>query len=550
MDTTLNSQKGQAQELLAFSGDLRQKASLAFGALAHAPLVLAHLSQMWGKPHFGYIAVVPIAIGIFAYLRSKEFPFQQTKPAAAGSIVQVIGIATLVIASVLFSPWLGMVAFLINIGGWLLWTQGWANTRRWFAPWLIATLTIGLPFNLDETLILRLKDVSTILASGILDQFGVLHLRSGNVIDVPQKRMFVAEACSGINSFFVTIAFGLCCALWMHRGLIHTLLLVLLSAVVVLFENTMRLVLVVAAAARGQDLLEPTRHDMLGIVLFMCALALVLSTDRLLSVFLPESDKDDRNSRLSHSEGTIPPSRIWHAQWWFPVLLVPCLLVQWMHSPANASPLRSSTQEFLVPELGPDFLPLTLGSLSRIDYRLEERDPSNPFGPNSQVWIYRQGDLQVEVTLDYPYESLHDTCLCYLNTGWKITSEKVVFLDANSNALEETADRRSQQPIGVAHIEQYLTGTALVLFSGIDDTGKIAVRLHSTPVKNIQESLALRFSDQSRLEKHKFFQVQIVARNPQAEQLPSDQRIELIRLYQAIREQIITSVIRSQGASQ
>ena len=64
MDTTLNSQKGQAQELLAFSGDLRQKTSLALGALAHAPLVIAHLSQMWGKPHFGYIAVVPIAIGI------------------------------------------------------------------------------------------------------------------------------------------------------------------------------------------------------------------------------------------------------------------------------------------------------------------------------------------------------------------------------------------------------------------------------------------------------------------------------------------------------
>ncbi len=88
-------------------------------------------------------------------------------------------------------------------------------------------ITIPLPFNLDERLIKDLQLTSSNSASAILDLAGVLHLQSGNVLEIRTGKLFVDRACSGVGSLYALAAITLALQVF-HRvgGLVATLSLV------------------------------------------------------------------------------------------------------------------------------------------------------------------------------------------------------------------------------------------------------------------------------------------------------------------------------------
>src|SRR5439155_1376873 len=64
---------------------------------------------------------------------------------------------------------------------------------------VLLLLVIPPPFGLDNRLVNGLQTLTSKCGNYILDYLGVLHLPSGNLIEVAGKRYFVEEACSGIN---------------------------------------------------------------------------------------------------------------------------------------------------------------------------------------------------------------------------------------------------------------------------------------------------------------------------------------------------------------
>ncbi len=541
METQSAPRSSIASVALSPPRDWHATAGAIGGIAAHGPLVISHFAQILAKPHFQFIVCLPVAIALLGWLRMSEQPAKKRVPAMAGPLVLVIGVTVLLMASVLYSPWLGTAALWINVGGWLLWNGGWANVPRWFAPWLVCVAALGLPFGWDQTVILQLKDVSTLLASGLLDQFGVLHLRSGNVIDVPGRQMFVAEACSGIHSFFVTLTFALCYALWMHRRFIHTVLLIGIAALIVLVENSTRLVAVVTAASQGNDLLEPTRHTILGFLLFGAALGLVISADRMLRFLIPTETEDESADRQADRTATMSHQPSWRARWWIPLLLLPLVVVQWSQMPSDAAGGRGTSVTLLeMPEFGAQLLPQNIAGLTQVAYRVEKREPGNPFGLNSQIWAYRRGDTEVEITFDYPYDSLHDTCLCYLNTGWSLEQQKML--------PAVTDDAGSDAEVGLAYIKQSLVGNAWVWFSGIDEVGQPKVRLHGPKTEGLTKSFRERFAAHERPDSRRYFQVQLLARNPLGEL--TEEELELYsQVYRQARRRIVAAVLSRKESS-
>src|SRR5205823_3954299 len=83
--------------------------------------------------------------------------------------------------------------------------------------WLFLWLAVPLPLGLDQNLITSLQPLTARGSSVLLDQLGVFHVRAGNVIEVPGKRLMVEDACSGIHSLFAVLACTSFFALWSGR---------------------------------------------------------------------------------------------------------------------------------------------------------------------------------------------------------------------------------------------------------------------------------------------------------------------------------------------
>jgi len=108
--------------------------------------------------------------------------------------------------------------------------------------------------------------------------------RAGVVLNVGQYQLLVADACAGLNSLFTLEALGL---MYMnirrHESALRNSLLALLIVPISFSANVIRVIVLCLITyymgdAAGQGFL----HKFSGMVLFLSALLLVISTDGLL----------------------------------------------------------------------------------------------------------------------------------------------------------------------------------------------------------------------------------------------------------------------------
>ena len=110
--------------------------------------------------------------------------------------------------------------------GIILFFRGYAQVRRWWLPILLFCLSIPLPDVLTNSLALPLQFKASRMGAALLEFRHVpVHL-SGNVIDLPGRRLFVTEACSGLRSLTALLSLGvLVGGLWLRHPMSRVLLI-------------------------------------------------------------------------------------------------------------------------------------------------------------------------------------------------------------------------------------------------------------------------------------------------------------------------------------
>jgi len=323
--------------------------------------------------------------------------------------------------------------------------------------WLLLWLVIPPPFRLDDQLIRLLQGLTARFSSTLLEIVNVHHLLAGNVFRLPGREMFVAEACSGINSQLVLIAASVLLAILLRRVWLHAILLIAASVFWSVVVNTARVTLIVLAAVQWDiDLSDGWQHQVLGHALALVGVLLLLSTDQLL-VGLFASILDYRQAQVDEEHERAPfatdlLSRVWNAviacvsetsaepdverdtpvstsaspaiaakRSWLVVAPFGCLGVLQLvllfapHAPEiRADALAGAFQE--------EWLPQQLGDWQRIEYKVEERDRSSDEGQYTRKWIYRSEDYVASVSVDFPFLGWHELTRCYKSRGW--TEEK------------------------------------------------------------------------------------------------------------------------------
>lgn len=509
-------------------------------ACGYAPLLWWHLSGLLARPHYQFVLILPVLlVGLIRSREAETVERGDFRWAFAIGAMFLGSLGLLGLATWGWSPWIAMLSGLLTVFAIAWWNTGWNGIARWLPAWIMCWILLPPPFNSDERLTLGLRRFTTIVTSKLLDLFGILHAKYVNVIEVPQKKLFIADACSGVHSLFVLLAASLFWSLVRRRSAWHSTLLMLSTVGIVLVENIARLVLIVMGLSWRMDLTTGLDHTVLGLLLFLGSTGLIVSIDQLLLFLLPQRPSRLLAARLGSTKPSEPPRWLQFGAAVSTPLFVICGLVQWITMPGRLPDLSAPfTSVPDLRELGKDGMPATLADFSQKDYSRIERVVGDPFGQQSQQWVYTRDPLVAQISIDYPYDSFHDATVCYAEIGWQIDHVAVLAPKSQGTATEHG------EKIAVVQMSRGLEGAAILMFSQIDRDGAIHARFsEQTTGSNVRdasrrfESLIKRPPTPTKLEaRPPLSQIQLIARS--AEPLTDADTELLLSLYAEFRERV------------
>ena len=420
-------------------------AGVALGSILLAFLAgsMAYVDRVLTADHYQFALMVPFAA---AYLIWHWQTPRPTEVRASKAVVALLAIAALLLFDAILVhasvSWvLGFIiaslAIILAAGGWSLFKQIWP-------AWAVLWLMVPPPFGLDYRLITSLQLWVSKTASVVLDAvFQVPHVLHGNVIQLRDQDLFVAEACSGINSLFATGAVLVFAMFFFKRRRLHIALLYALGFVAVMAVNVLRVTSLTWMHWRipnvGAFFSEGIPHTALGLGFFAILLALLISCDALLfllgnwvALVLPQGigrtwqPELDRTAEPRSKE--IEPAKLEVAgtpmRWIMLALPFSMLLV------FQFTVLLRPAEEVSVYG-GEDPIPSLIGDARQTlpesweGWRLTKyHEAATPFANSMQssIWTYTSTDgLQATLFLHRPYHEWHPMHVCYAGNGWEVS---------------------------------------------------------------------------------------------------------------------------------
>ncbi len=489
----------------------------AFGlvALGMAPLTAVYFRNLWAQKHYQFFPVLIAAVAMLLVSRWKTERVEvasapanededyervrrpvstfwpRVRPLAALSIIG-LGIAIEFAAIWAFhpvTPWGGYLGLLVAGFGMVIYVGG-SRPVSLVPAWALMALILMPPENKDDQLITYLQQRTASFTSLLLDFLGVDHVREGVIIEIASKKLFVEEACSGVQSLFSLLAVAAVLAVWHSRSIVHMVLLFVSAVAGAGAINVLRTVSIVYGLDQlGIDLLGEPQHSILGTVVFMIALAWLLCCDAFLTFLIRPIDIAD--SQMSGNVWVILWNRVIAGFRWGaepaprvsrgPVVRFLCaaaLLVIAVSGGAlavastravvasqqpGANPLLAPVDEGQVlgkfSTLNKESLPAEFEGWTQVTFEAVERKESNAFGEHSKVWVYSTPFGLATLSVDYPFRGWHDLRVCYEGAGW-ISSETETSVTAGGHGVIDVTQ---------FGLQKYSGESAVVVFAAMNE---------------------------------------------------------------------------------
>ncbi len=402
------------------------------------PYVLVYFANLWQLAHYQFFPLLVAVVAYLAYTRWGE-PFDGNWVFKLLNFICLsAGVFGALCATVFASPWMGYFGFAACIAVWFAGRKDSETGQSLFYLAIPLALIWQPPYNTivtgDSVLIQKLQSLSARLSSQWLDMLGYSHFQPGTVLEFAGKSFGVAEACSGIQSFFAVLCFGALIAAYFRRGVLHTVVLLGTSPLWAVLMNTTRITAIpIAYSATGVDLSHGILHDLLGYCTMALALALLVSTDECL-LSLSNRISLDANWTLVGRRNANEYSRHKPIQ---VIALIPCLLVMGGIAFLQITDVRQSwnSQRKVIDFFRDEPLlnmaygdaPAELKGWKQRDYVMENRERDNDdLGQRSDLWYYQAPFGEVTLSFDQMFPGWHELTRCYRASGWKLQSRKVL----------------------------------------------------------------------------------------------------------------------------
>jgi exosortase len=483
-------------------------------AIGMAPLTAVYFRNLWSQTHYQFFPVLiaavvlllisrwklerftvvaaPVGTGAFSHSHGVKSPlWPRLRPLVALAIVG-LGIAIEFAAIWAFptiTPWGGYLGLLIAGFGVVMYV-GQGLPKSLIPVWALMALILMPPENADDQLITYLQQRTASFTSQLLDLLSVDHIREGVMIEIASRKLFVEEACSGVQSLFSLLAVAAVLAVWYSRSLVHTVLLIVAAVAGAGAVNVLRTVTIVYGLDKvGIDLLSEPQHSILGFAVFLIAIGWLICCDAFLTFLIRPIDVPDSEilenvwvklwNRViaGFGFGTEPTPLVSRG----PVIGFLCALGLLLLAIGGGTLAVASTKAVMAsqkPGSNPLLAPVdegkVLGTLSslteesipkdfegwkRLRFETVERPESNAFGEHSKVWVYSTPFGLATISVDYPFRGWHDLRVCYEGAGW-VSSQTETSSTSGGHGIVDITQFSLQKLSGES---------AIVLFAAINE---------------------------------------------------------------------------------
>jgi exosortase len=419
-------------------GGLHRRISLSLWQLGlifcigFGPLTGEFFFNLWKFEIHQFFPIALLGAAVLAWrgLAETEMPLNRGSPFVTLPMI-LLYLGLLAWATMLWSPWIGVVAVLAAIAATVWWIGGVRLTKSLLPAWIMLLTVIPPPMKLDTRFALFLQHLAVAGSSRILGLMAVPHLRSGNVLEIPGHRLLVEQACSGINSVLFMTSICFFYALWQRRSFPFLILLYILTLSAILFGNLIRITSGAWILFNFNiDLLSGWRHETLGLILTALYLLFIIVADAVLArIFCLSGGAENREIKCPVKLKSLLEARSLGAGG---IVVVTLLLIlgvgqlfafwDFNHYKESERRVDDKTMDGSAKFSLPDEL---------AGWTLQSPQKPTPVrtafekGVFSHIWTFEKDGLVAVISLDYPFYEYHDVRICYLANGWKVGESKL-----------------------------------------------------------------------------------------------------------------------------
>lgn len=260
-------------------------ARLAWGAVLICALMVAVYHRVladliltwWSDPDFSHGFLVPVFAAYLVWVKRDALPKCHVTLSWSGVAIVAAGLIVLVLGVYGASVFVARVSLVIVLTGLVECYGGWQLVKTLRFALLILFLAIPLPALLFNQIALPLQFLTSKLASHLLPYFGVPVLRQGNVIELANVKLEVAEACSGIRSLVTLFTLAIFFGYFAEKTFFRRVILALSSIPIAIAANAVRIFGTgLCVEYWGLDKAMGFFHEFSGWVMFVVSLVCLL----------------------------------------------------------------------------------------------------------------------------------------------------------------------------------------------------------------------------------------------------------------------------------
>lgn len=461
--------------------------------LSLLPFMIPYGLTLMRQELYQYFPFVLLGVGYLVFIRwdrTVRGPSSRVSKALV-----VAGLGFIILAAAIHSTWLGNLSFVCFATAFLVSQRALGGGSLAYLA-LPLVMLIRIPQLHSQSLVSRLQKVTSQLSHLALDLMSVPHDAFANRLRLPGKELFVAEACSGIQSAFTMCFLALLIIVWRQRSVLLAPIYIVFALVFAVLANTIRVTIIALAEAwYGADWTTGWTHDAVGYFSLAIAAGTLWSFDHLCTtVFHPveplmskgranplatawnwflgvktqtyavagyeweaEDGKQDQKAEVVQIPQVEHPRRMFVIGG----LTMCCGLVMLTGMAFGRSDFRPvAAKDALLFDPPPNLLGDRIGVLSVGDHEVVRNGTDPQLGLHADVWRCASPESAGQFVMSQPYVGWHELCVCYEVQEW--------VLDKRYNMPVPDG-----KPIAVGEFSKGEDLKGYLFFSAIDSDGNV-----------------------------------------------------------------------------
>src|ERR1039457_4244407 len=265
--------------------DTVRKSQLPWGLIAwfglltlacYAPVLGALVRQWSSDPDMGHGFFVPVIAGYIVWQKRNELLAIEPQPNWWGLAVVIVGGVQLMIGTLGVELFLARTSFVIMLIGVVWMLGGDLMLKKLAFPLFLLFFMVPIDAVIYNQITFPLQLLASRLADSALTLLSVPVLREGNILELPNQRLSVVEACSGIRSLLSLTFLSLVYGYFFERKTWVRVVLFFSTIPIAIIANASRVTITGIITQVKPELAEGFFHEAEGWVIFMVALVILI----------------------------------------------------------------------------------------------------------------------------------------------------------------------------------------------------------------------------------------------------------------------------------